>query len=239
MNLGKDRIFSDLSSDEVQEIVKLYYSGNRIDLILEKFRLSMRPSELVTHFPPLIHPEDSCERCETSPLHSKRRSRSVKGDPLIYCPHCGHEEWNSYCRCTACEKEQELGIQLRQQAKETEEQELRKKLSSYIYSCNTAKPFSPQELDLRTRVYLSALIKSRLSEQGLYLNTLLHDGQSLSPTNDMDLEVLRALYKSGIIHLHIGNGIDAFTMESGEIKSFFLQKVFWKINKANFRHVPS
>jgi len=229
-----NRRFSDLTTEEAEKVMELYYGGERVDSILERFGLSMRASDLVKAFPPQVHLGAPCARCNAASLHSKRRSRTAKGEPQIYCPHCGHEPWNGHCRCEGCVAERAAEAHRRQEEAQVREQDLADKLHLYIAWCNSAEPFNPADLTIRQRVYLAALIRSRLSDQGLYLNTLAHDGPRLAPTEEMEIEVLRALYKAGIIHLHPGNGIKAFTVEGGEIKSFLLDRVFWTVNEETY-----
>lgn len=84
-----------------------------------------------------------------------------------------------------------------------------------------------ENLFLEDALYLLSFIRFCANEELTFGRPYgsLNFHESLSPKTEFDYEILRHLYKRGIIKVHPESPVDAFTGEMAE--TFYLDKVFW------------
>ena len=100
-----DKMLSHLSKEQVVDVIKAYYDGEKIKDILVRFEIETTASNLVKLFPPFLSGE-RCLKCGSAiaiPFQSK--SHSIRyNDSQKHCYKCGHQEV-PFCQCETCVKE--------------------------------------------------------------------------------------------------------------------------------------
>jgi replicative DNA helicase len=103
MDRNIDKRLMHLSDNDIQELIKRYYSGENIKKLIEQYKINARPSQLVGLFPPKKTLK-VCPYChENFILIYKSRSYFTQNDD--YCQLCNHREGR--CDCINCIEAQE------------------------------------------------------------------------------------------------------------------------------------
>jgi hypothetical protein len=89
-----------------------------------------------------------------------------------------------------------------------------------------------QEVDAKTLalediVYLISFVRLGAAEDFSFIRPLGSITDLFSPRKHFDYDVLKGLYRRGLIFVHPNSDIDAFNFDGEDFKSFNLDKVFW------------
>ncbi|HLZ17192.1 MAG TPA: hypothetical protein VKQ08_09135, partial [Cyclobacteriaceae bacterium] len=108
-----------LSENEIQSLIDRYYKNEKTADLLDEFKLTIKPTELVKLFPPKSL-ETKCPYCSSN-MVVKYRARGSFSNESPECPVCKHKE-DRTCWCKGCrEKEIRLKELEREQQRQREE----------------------------------------------------------------------------------------------------------------------
>ena len=157
--------------------------------------------------------EDVCFNCGAP---RKLKSRSDFLERKSYYP------WSSW-KCADCkedEKQQEL--QRLQQA-----DKIRYALIDYDLKNSKEKGIDIEKLTFEDGIYLLSLIRTAGSEDLTFIHPYEKTADLLSPTSELDKEILNQLYQNKIICIHPVSSSESITIEGGKVAEFFPFKVHW------------
>ncbi|MGR5915371.1 hypothetical protein ACT7DA_30890 [Bacillus pacificus] len=99
-----DKRLEHLSQEQIIDLMKKYYDGEKVANILEEYEIKISASQLYSIFPP-VATEEKCVYCASvmvQPWESKSWSTYINSHKK-YCIKCGHED-SQYCYCTYCKE---------------------------------------------------------------------------------------------------------------------------------------
>jgi len=214
---------SHLSPEEFAELLKRYYDPEKewtVTRIMQHFRIGARPGELTSLLPPTVHEDLFCNYCESTHLISRALPRSAQTKGIPFCPNCGHRR-SGTCDCPHCRKR-------------TEENRLNaeRQRRDIIRNCYEIGEFwgkSPPELTLRQLVFLKAVASHAVSETLSHVDPFRFTQNELAPTLRFRLDIVRELYRLGLIAPDPESKLSAFSFQSAADGSprYFLEKVDW------------
>ena len=212
---------SHLSLEEIDEIIELYYSGEKVKEIAEAFNLKISNSELLSLLPPEVISDKKCKYCNHV-LWKDRVARSSSFNNREYCPACGHIESFS-CNCSNCQAD-------REEKKVLEENRIKKILLSRICVDNY-NPIHYQDISFINKIYTGALLRIGLSEDMEVINPFDSFDEKLTPINEFDKEIFNILIKEHIIEISPYSFLSAFydVKDDGSFL-YYKGKVFWHLN---------
>lgn len=220
-----------LSHKEIEELYIKYMNGEKNSILVEYYKIKINPNKLITILPPTILYETLCPYCKTA-MFTKRQSKSSSSlsAPPIECFDCSHKIYsnnfryqNKTCKCESC-------IRITLQIKNSEKEEKQNRILEQ-YNISKKDPVNYIELKFLDKLFLITLFRMQTNEEFKYILSLddSSETQSLSPTHQMDLEILRKLYERNIIIVDPTSNIDSFIINE-ETNSFFINKVRWIVN---------
>jgi hypothetical protein len=210
-----------LTPEEIDEVIKLYYSGKKVSEIAEAFNIRLSHNELSSLLPPIVVIEEECPYCSL-PLWKDRSSRSwsIEKDP--YCPNCMHTA-SPHCNCINCRTERERLTAL--------EEERKRKILSEIVRLENYEPVEYQDLTLTQRTYTGAVLRAGFSEDMSVIKPFDSFDEPLSPTKELDREIFDALTKSEILKISPESPITAFAeVEDDGNFTYYIYKVYLHLN---------
>jgi len=98
---------SHLTPEQLEEMMELYYAGEKIELLLDHYKIDTVASCFYKTFPVVVYDESPCPYCG-SPMFSYRPSKksmtpgSISQKEPLFCLPCGHQPSNNYCKCKGC-----------------------------------------------------------------------------------------------------------------------------------------
>ena len=213
--------FSDLSKDQVAELMNRYYDGEKATQLIEEYDLNAQPSNLYKLFPPEVL-DELCEYCHVNllkPRESKtNQSYHFLNEAKIYCPRCSHKPNISHCNCQNC-------IDKARIRRENMVAAIRREYSVEY------DPIDYSNLSFKSKVFLGALVRTVVNED-LY-NVIPYDQVSkrVSPTIDLDAEIYKRLHRERIILVDPSSSIDSFDIQSKDFPNvFYTFKVKYTLN---------
>jgi hypothetical protein len=105
----------------------------------------------------------------------------------------------------------------------------KRKLLQQIFSLDQVEEVDAKTLALGDIVYLISFVRLGAAEDFSFISPLGSITDLLSPRKHLDYDILKRLYKRGLLFVHPASDIDAFNFEGKDFKSFDLDKVFWVI----------
>ncbi|TAH59727.1 MAG: hypothetical protein EWM50_07560 [Gottschalkiaceae bacterium] len=233
--IKNDEKIAHLSDEQIEELIRRYYSNENAGSLVEEYDINISPSRLYTIFPPEICYEQICPNCNI-PMVKDRKSKSSysyrrnnKND--FYCYLCGHITNLQRCRCSNCIIRRENEAERRAEEKRLEE--LRKRqLISETYSLGKSIKIEFDSISFRDRVYLGSLLRACLSEDLTTIYSVESCDRSLAPLEDMRRELVLSLSNKNIIVVSPDSPIEAFT-ESEDIEFpnvYYIYKVNYHLN---------
>lgn len=192
-----------LSDEQVGQLIRRYYDGEKISTLLREYEISVRESDLFKLFPSETRIAYSCEHCgENLVLDRLARSNTrPRYERELYCPYCNHWPYQGNCECDYCREEREY-----YRISYTEE-------IRAVYS----KP--KESVDLKTcsltsRVFLGALCKALLRNNLYEIKPYNNSGMLLAPTEDLRNRIYSSLINKQIISVSPSSSVDAFDTKS-------------------------
>jgi hypothetical protein len=158
--------------------------------------------------------ENFCDECKAAYVYSSRADIQN----LLRYPT---RQW----LCEDCTKRKEARARSEQAALIVR----RRKLVEEIFSLDQVEEIDAQTLALEDIVYLISFVRLGASEDFSFIRQLGSITDLLSPRKHTDYEILKRLYRRGLIFVHPNSDIDAFNFEGEDFKSFNLDKVFWAL----------
>jgi hypothetical protein len=55
-----NEVFSHLSAQELEQLMKRYYENEKISILISDYKLQIKQGQLVKHFPPEVLEENCC-----------------------------------------------------------------------------------------------------------------------------------------------------------------------------------
>ncbi|GIM29305.1 hypothetical protein CPJCM30710_19710 [Clostridium polyendosporum] len=221
-----------LTEQEVNTLMNRYYNNNKAKDLVEEYKIDINPSKLYTLFPPTVCDEKLCPYC-ANPLLIKRPSKSSYSFNTnnAYCINCGHED-SMFCNCTHCQEKKRIA-ELKKEEEQKKIAQRKRVLINETYNLNKYKPVKINELTLRDKVYLGALLRIALTEDMKKIKPLEYVERTLAPTLGYTKEILRALIYKNIILVSPDSKIEAFPDSSDEIEFphvYYINKVSYVLN---------
>jgi len=177
----KDKL-SHLSQDEIETLMKRYYSGEKVKELIDEYDLDISASLLYKSFPKSKKEGELCDYCDIT-LEYEAHSRSSWRSNLAMCPNCGH--YNSeFCTCEKC---QEIAAK--------KEELIKEKIASR-YFIDKSNPRYYNELSLEEKVFLGAYIRKFYD----YEKDLI---QSLD--NDEDISIMNTRRETKLMLIQLLN----------------------------------
>lgn len=219
-----------LSEDQIEELIKRYYDGEKNDLLIEEYKIDIRSSLLVKTFPMKTYNDVACPYCHI-PMVSYRESKSSysMGNPKIFCKACQHKNNDYYCRCINCEKYREEQEELRRQ-EETKLNEVKRQVLLDKYEYENNMPINIDELTMKDKLYICALLRTSLSEDLKRINPLSSVKANLAPTLQYKANIISYLRNKLIVLFSPSTLLDSVIMEDNEIESYYPMDVRLNLN---------
>ena len=218
-----DAKLSHLAEVEIDNLIGRYYKGEKIATLLSEFNIQCIPRSFVKLLPLVIHKEFECPACK-SPMGLRLHNRATharKSDELE-CINCEHSNLPSCC-CDYCKK---LEV----------DAEARIKASFLKYWKNLTGKHSSiraEELSFRAAVSLVALVRCcELKKDGSFVH-INNNTIPFAPKGNLGRVLLAELMNSNLIAPIANSTSTAFNFENGEIVSFNLNALDWKIHGEN------
>ena len=213
--------FSELSADQVNDIVNRYYNGESATNLIEEYELNARPNNLYKFFPPEVL-DELCEYCHVN-LLKERESKSSHhyhwmNSDSVYCPKCSHKPLTSFCSCNNCLEKARI------------KRENMKEAIKQAYSTEYA-PIDISTLSFDLRVFLGALVRTAVKED-LY-NVIPYEDSTkiLAPTTELNAEIYRSLSRNRIILVDPSSPLECFDIKSKDFPNvYYMFKVKYTLN---------
>lgn len=223
-----DKRIAHLTEEQIVDLMKKYYEGEKVANILEEYKIKISVSQLYSLFPPIITDEE-CVHCESTmvkPWESKSWSSFVN-ENRMFCIKCGHEN-TRYCRCTYCEENKRKAILEEQERQKKILEHKRANLASFYDESNWNLKIE-SELTLEDRLYLAVILRSSLSENTLFIKSLTDKRNLLAPTENFEVELIKTLTGRKVIVPHVLSDINAFKIEYEENDNFQITYGIYKV----------
>lgn len=221
MKTDAPREFAHLTKEQVTELYARYRSGEKNDVLIAEYDLTVHTNKLFSLFPALERPDLLCPFCSI-PMYAEPLSKNAAvSEPLIECVSCGHRVYPKLrygsqpardCVCQNCTSVVRNTIR-------------------QIYSTDDISPVEYPRASVGDRLALFALIREQADGEFDYILPLDDPNRvvPLAPTPDMEVDILQRLYRNGAITVDPDSHASAFDQEAG-YKSFYLPRVAWLPN---------
>lgn len=216
-------MFKDLShldEEKINELIKRYYSGEKVKVLIEEYALDVKVSDLYKLFPVKVFSECECKYCK-GPVVAERRSKEWTKygyqNEFLYCPTCGHKPFDR-CNCMNCEDEK-LKI----------EQKRRERVNE-LFGIESIK-IDFQSLSFIQKVYLGAFCRAYLQEDTLVLGPIDKMNEILAPTDAFKDEICEELVSAGVLSVSPISRLAAFQFdENNQLLAYGFDKVELNLN---------
>lgn len=209
-----------LSSEQIYDLLRQYYKGEKASVLIEKFNINVRPSKLYQTFP-VRNLFALCLYCSEILQEAFPSVTSKKVNPAT-CPACGHKEEQN-CRCDNC---QELALQKRQNELKRKESKIKKH-----YDLKKYKRKEYSDLSAEEKLYLATVIRASIEQNLDRIAPLKGSINPLTPSNEWNNDLIRTLFRNGDMIVHPTSSTDAFEFdEDGDPTTFYLYDVHYFIN---------
>lgn len=221
-----------LSNEQIVEVIEKYYSDEKIQDILDEYKLSIRPSMLIKTFPTKFVGE-KCEKCDNE-LVVKFKARSNRYQrEKVKCLECGHDKNNRFCNCRICTAEQMAIFWEKEQQKKNAVQEKKAKVHTALVR-SEGPEILEEDLNLKDILYMSALLRLALSEDMSIIEPPGKVDRILAPKESFVQEIIQTLIDRKIIKVSEKSSLDAFDIrvdEKGEeVVTYQIYNVKYEIN---------
>lgn len=221
-----------LTPGQVNELCQRYRDGDKVKSLLEEFKISdVSPGQLWRLLPPIVHEDTLCPYCSVAMHEPVRKGGYQYG---LCCPHCGHLT-SEYCRCSNCVTRQRQQELRRIQEEEAAMIQQIEKLGQKAFEGTL------DDLNIRTRLYIAALIRSGLDEDLELILPVKHYERPLTPANATTYAILQHLVDHRIIAISQKTTSDAIKEWQDGIPVFALTEAAFsisvKVNDDKFRLV--
>lgn len=215
-----------LSHSEIEDLYRKYLEGTKNSALIEEYKIDIDPNKLIRILPPITLEDSLCPYCKT-PMFKNRRSKSGIDSNPIECYTCDHKispyqgSFNfRSCSCKNC-------LSIKEQERINTEEKKRSIIRNK-YSLKDIQPIHYEKLNFFHKLVLLTLFRMQTNEEFNYILSLDDPSrtESLSPTEQMDIECLKDLFNIGALAIDPESRIDAF-LEEEEFNSFYLTGTRW------------
>jgi len=221
---------SHLTQEQIEELMKRYYNNEKNDLLIEEYNIDIRNSLLSKTFPLKEHKNIVCPFCDI-PMLSYRESKSTSSwhKEEIFCQECSHKHNISFCNCLNCKKNKEILQEIqRQEKKLLDNEKIEILLSTFIYESEDS--IDLDTLTIKDKLYISALLRTSLSEDLEYINPISSTNLKLAPTKKYKMNLISYLRENNFILFSPNTALDSVIIEDEEIISYYPMDVTFKLN---------
>jgi hypothetical protein len=168
-------------------------------------------TKVIVQYSSAFSDDDCCPQCQMPHILSSRSDfQQRSGRKWVWmCEQCRR-------------KDEELKEAAGRRAKEQYQEIIREE-----YSFGNLGPTDPLGLSFECAVYLLSFIRLLATEDFSFARSLDSVKRRFSPTNNMDLQILRLLYQENLITVSPESQTDAF--EGERAQSFYLPRVIWHL----------
>jgi len=222
---------SHLSKKEIEELISRYYDGEKNSVLMNEYKIDISSSLLVKTFPPKNHLDKLCPFCNLS-MFSYRVGKSSSSKEIIFCKECEHELNSLHCPCKGCKKDRLEKERLLKERKERLEY-LKKEIILDTHNTEKEYPVDISELDIQMKLYLSALLRTSLSEDLNDINPVSISSLKLTPitpNNEYEIKIISFLKQHRLIIFSPNTDIDSVFIEESEIVSYIPEDATYRIN---------
>lgn len=214
------RKLNDLSHDELEHLMDEYYNGVSTKKLISDYMLSVSPSQLYKHFPPIEFSDYTCKYCDI-PMFADRKSKTNNSyfESDLYCLKC-HHTLRKNCNCDNCIKEREY------------EKERKLSMISEIYDDNNHDIISINDISFENKIYLGALCRMLCTEDMTRISPYINRNTdySLTPDDSYTFDIIRSLISSGLISVSCLSSVDSFEDDDNFPCTYYMNKVTYVIN---------
>lgn len=218
--LIKNTYIDHLADQEIDEMMKMYYAGEKLNEILAKFKIQAKPSQIISILP-RVQSDDECNYCQTkiSATYQLRTRVTNEDNQLLFeCPNCKHQPKNENCHCRTCKK-----IRLEQYEKDRE-LIIQRLLEPYKQFENN--PVKLESISLRDKLMLSVLLRTDFDVAlNLYAPKSSYQ-KKLFPQDSYLPRVIEDLTNKGILY---PKEVFKITTQSNYVSLDFMQMTY-KLN---------
>ncbi len=136
-----------------------------------------------------------------------------------------YRNWNRPYVCEPCARE---SAQLRAREAEEREREQRAALSQW-FAVGDAGSLDVDALTLEHAVALLSVIRAGATEDLAEISPAESWSSALTPTSELDNEVIKSLFEAGVLAISENSPVDAFEWEDLDPARFFRMKVSWYV----------
>ena len=222
---------SHLTDEEVEDLIKRYYDGERNNVLIDEYNIDIRSALLVKTFPLKKHFDKSCPFCNIT-MFSYRESKSSYSKETIFCKECKHELHSSCCPCKRCKDYRFEKEQLAKEKKQTLENKQREIILDN-YRRDKEYSIDILELDIQMKVYLSALLRTSLSEGLKDIKPFYSSSLKLAPItpdNKYERRIIEFLEQNKLIIFSPNTSLDSVIIEDDNINEYYPLKATYRIN---------
>ena len=217
-----------LATEEIEELMKRYYNGEKNNILIEEYAIDVRSTLLIKTFPIKIYNDKLCQFCNI-PMVSYRESKSSYSHEAIFCRKCNHLLNDSYCKCEVCIK---IRIEEQKDRERIENQIILKQrevlMTEYLERSENA--IDIEQLSLKGKLYISALLRTALSEDLINIQPLSSRILTLAPIDRYKMNIIAYLKNENIILLAPNTLLDSVVIENNEVIEYYPLKVTFRAN---------
>ena len=96
-----------LSNEQIVEVIEKYYRNEKIQDILDEYKISTTPSTLIKTFPTKFV-DEKCEKCGCQLVVKFKSKSSMYEKEKVNCLQCGHDKNKRFCNCRLCKAEHKV-----------------------------------------------------------------------------------------------------------------------------------
>lgn len=210
-----------LSTEELDNLMKRYYSNESVNLLVKEYDLDIRPNSLYKYFPPELVENELCEYCGINLVkHRKSKSNmnfSNENKNEYYCPKCEHRPYFIKCDCSNCIDSMYRKVN-----------DKKSKIQEVYGHCQ--EQINLDELNFREKIYV-AIVCSKLLKEDMYhfIPFCEYEGK-LTPDINMDYDIFRELFKKKVLRVSPISSISAFKDYEEFPNVFYIDKVTFYLN---------
>lgn len=168
-------------------------------------------TKLVAQYCDALSTDDTCSECQKPYVFSSRSDFQQRNG----------RKWA--WKCEECRRKEEE----RREAERIEAQKQYRIIIQEAYGSATCGPIDPRKLSFENAVYLLSFIRLCATEDFSFATSVDSVEDHLSPTTDMDADIIKQLFRENLIFVHPNSPADAFDGEKAE--RFYLFKVLWNL----------
>ncbi|GED19907.1 hypothetical protein [Kurthia gibsonii] len=203
-----------LSNEQIVEVIEKYYRNEKIQDILDEYKISTTPSTLIKTFPTKFV-DEKCEKCGCQLVVKFKSKSSMYEKEKVNCLQCGHDKNKRFCNCRLCKAEHKVMFLEKEEQLKKALQEKIEKVQNALES-NEVLKILEDNLTLEDRLYMSALLRCSLSEDMSIINPLGKIDRILAPTEKFVQEIIKTLVARKIIKVSRESSLDAFDIRVDE-----------------------